>query len=109
MRRPSLGVGDPGMEEKKLVRTMDIRRGKQLIVKARVWTSLGETRVLSILVDTGAQVNLVKQGSFGEEAFVPAKRPVDLVSVSGDKVEGGQKAVPLSVAFLAKDWSGGEE
>ena len=83
--------------------------GRQLLVRTKVRTGLGEEKVVTALVDTGAQVNLVKKSLFGEEAFVPAKCPVDLRSISGDKVEGGRMVIPLRVTFRAEDWTTKEE
>ena len=72
-----------------VVRTMNTSNGRQLMMRTRVRTGLGEGKIVTALVDTGAQVNLIRKNLFGEEAFVPARHPVDLRSISGDKLEGG--------------------
>ena len=51
---------------------------------------MGEKKKLKILVDTGAEVNLIKSGIFDEKNFAAATKPITLVTVSGDKLAGGQ-------------------
>ena len=63
--------------------------------------------MVKVLVDTGAQVNLVRAGlfqSFGQ----PARRPVRLQAVGGDVVTGGDKTLRLHLHLLANDYGSQE-
>ena len=59
--------------------------------------------MLRVLADTGAQVSLVNRGLFDAEMFVPARRPVDLRSVSGDRVGGGDQVIYPEICFQVND------
>ena len=76
--------------------------GRQLSWQVHVKTTDGESKMVKVLVDTGAQVNLVRAGlfqSFGE----PARRPVCLQAVGGDIVAGGDKTLRLQLHLNAND------
>ena len=59
----------------------------QLHLKVRVRCGKKEV-IADVLVDTGAQVSLVRKGLFSEEFLKPSRRPVRL-KVANDKIMGG--------------------
>ena len=59
------------------------------------------------LVDTGAEATLVRRGLLPEGCFQESKRPLMLLTVSGDKLEGGRQEVVASVEFQAETEDGG--
>ena len=75
---------------------VDKRGNRQLLIRTTV-VSREVPRTVTALVDTGAQVNLIKEGLFDEEHCLPAKSPVDLRSISGNRVEGGTQVVALKL------------
>jgi hypothetical protein len=56
-------------------------------------------QTLHILVDTGAQLNLVDASLFPPDIFIPSHKHFSLSSVDGTRVQGGTKTVTLSLAF----------
>ena len=74
----------------------------QMSLKLRVTTEEGESRKLVVLIDTGAQVNLIKRGLFNHSR--PADRPVSLRTVGGELLPGGDRTQRLSLHFVARDY-----
>jgi len=81
---------------------------KQLSLRTMVSCGTGELQKLWVLDDTGAQVNLVNRKLFTQELFYPAKKPVNLRSISGDKVGGGGMITNLKIGLTVEDWWTGE-
>ena len=50
------------------------------------------------IVDTGACVNLVKQGFF-DAPMTPNEKPLTLVTANGEKLKGGDREVELDLDF----------
>ena len=48
---------------------------------------------MDVLVDTGAQVSLVRRGLFKEESLQPSCRPVRLKVANGEIMGGGNHEV----------------
>lgn len=82
------------------------RRGHRLQLKLVARTDLGEERRLVVLIDTGAEVNLVKPGVFEDHAFVKAKKELSLVTASGDALPGGAREVRLQLRLRVHDQPG---
>ena len=59
----------------------------------------GEKKKLRVLVDTGAEVNLIRTNLFSEENFELAAKPITLVTVSGDRLGGGQMWGKFTIAL----------
>ena len=51
------------------------------------------------LVDTGAQVSLVRRGLFKEESLQPSRRPVRLKVANGEIMGGGTHEATISMKF----------
>ena len=56
-----------------------------------------------MLVDTGAEVNLVRRGLFSEDDVEPARSPVFLETVNGEPIAGGDKTLTLTFDLFAQD------
>ena len=72
----------------------------QMLLKLGFDTAQGK-RVVTCLVDTGAQICLVRRKSFVSSLFQPTSNPVRLVSADGSPMQGGDKVVKGELDFLA--------
>ena len=66
----------------------------------------GVKRSLLALVDTGAQVNLIRHDLFPKECFRPARNPLALSTVSCEALPGGRNEVHLKLKFAAEKPTG---
>ena len=71
---------------------------RQLHLKVRVRCGQEEL-VVDVLVDTGAQVSLVRRGLFKEESLQPSRRPVRLKVANGEIMGGGTHEATISMEF----------
>ena len=71
---------------------------RQLHFKVRVRCGQ-EGLVVDFLVDTGAQVSLVRRGLFKEESLQPSRRPVRLKVANGEILVGGTDEATISMQF----------
>ena len=78
-------------------------RERQLAWSLLVRTKSGDSRRVQVLVDTGAEVNLVRRGLFSEDDAHPAKFPVLLETVSGEPIGGGDMLLTLTFDLIAQD------
>ena len=63
-------------------------------------TSLGgRQKFIRALVDTGAQVNLIRNGLFSPNEFQRANSPLTLVAANGQVLEGGKCTIDLCMKF----------
>ena len=90
----------PDVLELHPVRVVHTRHGdeRQLHLKVRVRCGQEEL-VVDVLVDTGAQVSLVRRGLFKEESLQPSCRPVRLKVVNGEIMGGGTDEATISMEF----------
>ena len=63
-------------------------------------------RNLKILIDTGAQVNLVRSGLISGHLFQGATKIVRLVTASGTVLPGGERTVDLQLKFSSVEEPG---
>ena len=74
---------------------------RQLLLDVRARGSDGRKLVLRVLVDTGAEANLVRKGLVTPELLKPAKTPLTLVTADGSRMEGGSREVTLQLCFAS--------
>ena len=72
--------------------------GRQLHLKVRVRCGQEEL-VVDVLVDTGAQMSLVRRGLFKKESLQPSRRPVRLKVANGEIMVGGTHEATISMEF----------
>ena len=90
----------PDVLELHAVRVVHTPQGdeRQLHLKVRV-RCRQEELVVDVLVDTGAQVSLVRRGLFKEESLQPSCRPVRLKVAKGEIMGGGTHEATISMEF----------
>ena len=90
----------PDVLELHAVRVVHTPHGdeRQLHLKVRVRCG-PEEKVEDVLVDTGAQVSLVRRGLFKEELLQPSRRPVRLKVANGEIMGGGTHEATISMEF----------
>lgn len=70
----------------------------QFVIKTKV-TCQTEEKNAKILIDTGAQPNLVRKNLFSPHLFKNSLHPLTLSAANGGRVEGGQKEIILTLTF----------
>ena len=104
----SLEVSGPFVVPKRLLNSVPaeqlnqvVRRGrnKQLLMEVRATPSKKRLLSLRVLIDTGAETNLIRRGLLPSERLRDARKPLALVTASGCRMGGGLKEVPLKLEF----------
>ena len=54
-------------------------------------TSTGREQEITVLVDTGAEVNLIRRGLLPEGELQPVVKPLKFTTASSDRLEGGKR------------------
>ena len=79
------------------------RRDKvQLVMELPAVLSNGEVRNLKVLIDTGAQANLVRKGLISSHLFYGAPRILKLIAANGQRIEGGDRVVDVHLQFCCE-------
>jgi hypothetical protein len=69
----------------------------------------GVTRKVRALVDTGAEVNLLRRGIASPEYLTPVKRPLKLATASREPLPGGDREVRCMATMMGREIDSGEE
>ena len=90
----------PDVLELHAVRVVHTPQGDERQLHLKVLVRCGqEELVVDVLVDTGAQVSLVRRGLFKEESLQPSRRPVRLKVANGQSMGGGTHEETISMEF----------
>ena len=90
----------PDVLELHAVRVVHTPHGDERQLHLKVLVRCGqEELVVDVLVDTGAQVSLVRRGLFKEESLQPSRRPVRLKVANGEIMGGGIHEATISMEF----------
>ena len=65
-----------------------------------------EDRVVKALIDTGAQVSIIRHGLLPESVFKQAKKPLMLKTANGEALSGGQRVANLQLEIAAESDDG---
>ena len=76
---------------------------KFLKIRVTLVTSDGETTQAVALVDTGAEVSLIKKGLIAHTYEAPARRRLKLIAANNEVVEGGSMELNLDVQLDANN------
>ena len=71
----------------------------QLLMNIQVRTNDGTRKSVSVLVDTGAEANLVRGGLFNDSLMRNAREPLSFVTANGQPLEGGKRTLELTLFF----------
>ena len=83
------------------------KRGRKRQLLMEVIATAGREKLpMKVLIDTGAQANLVRRDLFPPECLRPARKPLALSTVSGEALPGGQQEVKLKLLFSAETDTG---
>ena len=59
----------------------------------------GESQILRVLIDTGAQANLIRRGVVDDHLMYPARNPLFLRTANGQVLEGGRRVTKMALKF----------
>ena len=67
------------------------REALQLILKVDATFENGETKQIWVLIDTGAEANLIRRGVVPDHITYPAKKVLNLIAANGQPIQGGKR------------------
>jgi hypothetical protein len=71
----------------------------QLIMKIPAYLFNGEKVVLKVLIDTGAEANLVRKGLISGHLFGAAPKILRFITAGGQVLPGGDRTIELDLEF----------
>ena len=71
----------------------------QFLMEVSLISSESTRKSISILVDTGAEANLVRKGLLSDSLMRNAREPLSFVTASGQPLEGGKRTAKLTLFF----------
>ena len=102
-------VGIPPSPRSKTTRTYKVGRGEeklQLMLSLPIRLKNGVEKVISALVDTVAQANLIREGIVPTHLTTLTQRPLELVAANGQIISGGDRETELKIFFSKTDLDG---
>ena len=116
-------IGNPPTDSRRAVSTLSVLRidpirlegeGKRvkdvrLTLDIILTFAPGITRKIGALIDTGAEVNLLRRGIAFPEYLTPVKHPLRLATASQDPLPGGDREVRCMATMKGREIDSGEE
>ncbi len=104
LRCPRLHPKSIKKEEKSHIRVTQVPEGHKKDIHLKIMVSLDKDGVrhvdeCSALIDTGAEVCLIRQGLLPEFLFQPAENPLRLIAVNKQRLAGGDKEVLITMVI----------
>ena len=94
----------PSVLELHAVRVVHTPHGNERQLHLKVRVRCGKKEVIAdVLVDTGAQVSLVRKGLFSEEFLKPSRTPVRLKVANREIMGGGTHEATIGMEFWKHD------
>ena len=75
----------------------------RLTIPVTFTTDCGTKRAISLLVDTGSEVNLIRENLLPPDCFSPAEHPIRMTAANHSSLSGGQLVVTGTVSFEGTD------
>ena len=88
-----------GAHEYHVNQVSHLKNATQLVLEVAVQHETGDEFLLKILIDSGAEENLVRKGFFPDEYFYSPTRTLNFVMANGQPLAGGKRVLDLSLAF----------
>ena len=82
--------------------TRKFSKDRQLLIRTDAILLNGECRSLKVLVDTGAEANLVRQGLLPEHLTYPATKPLRFETANGQALGGGNVCTRLKLKLISE-------
>ena len=82
--------------------TRKFSKDRQLLIRTDALLLNGECRSLKVLVDTGAEANLVRQGLLPEHLTYPATKPLRFETANGQALGGGNVCTRLKLKLISE-------
>ena len=79
-----------GQKETVVVDRVRTEKDVRLFMQVLATLPSGRRQTLSVLIDTGAEVSLVREGLFDPVEFRSTKRKVNLTTANGERLRGGR-------------------
>jgi hypothetical protein len=71
----------------------------QLVMLLSVFLPDNTEKKLKVLIDTGAQANLIRMGTVSDSLFSVSTDPLNLRMANGQRLEGGRRVVETTLGF----------
>ena len=78
-------------------------KGRCLKLRATLRGPAGFEQDLTVLIDTGAEVNLVRKGLLPDWVMQPVEKPMKFTTASSERLEGGKRQVVGTLHFQGVD------
>ena len=80
-----------------------VKKGKrhhQVMLTMQARHPQGDPMILKVLIDSGAEANLVRYDLFPKSTLKPSPSPLTLVTANGELMGGGRKEITLTLQLL---------
>jgi hypothetical protein len=84
-----------------------LKKDRQLLMHTQVELMDGEEKAMDILVDTGAEANLIRQGLVGDHLMYVAKEPLKFETANGQALAGRGRCTKVMLKLLQSQNGGG--